>query len=98
MSDATNTEMPIQLEAEVTIAQAGELKGRLTQFLDGERSPELDGSAVEHIDTAALQLLVAFVREAEARDRKPSWRGASEVLIEAAQQIGVAELLHLGPG
>lgn len=55
----------------------------------------LDGRAVERVDTAALQLLTLFQREAAARGCAVSWLGASETLCDAAGVLGLTQALNL---
>ncbi len=58
-------------------------------------SSTLDASAVERVDTAALQLLVAFHRDALARGGKITWAGVSTPLREAAERLGLTQALAL---
>ena len=58
-------------------------------------SSTLDASAVERVDTAALQLLVAFHRDALARGGKITWAGVSTPLREAAERLGLTKALAL---
>jgi phospholipid transport system transporter-binding protein len=55
----------------------------------------LDGTTVDRVDTAALQLLVAFQRDAQKRGHQVSWAGASAPLYDAASQLGLAQTLAL---
>jgi phospholipid transport system transporter-binding protein len=55
----------------------------------------LDGSAVDRVDTAALQLLVVFQREAQKRGNQVNWAGVSAPLHDAASQLGLAQVLAL---
>lgn len=55
----------------------------------------LDGHAVERVDTAALQLLVLFRRERDARGGTLAWHGASDALNEAAGLLGLVRILEL---
>ncbi|MET0329792.1 MAG: STAS domain-containing protein [Dyella sp.] len=55
----------------------------------------LDGVAVERIDSAALQLLYAFGRDAVARGNPPTWAGVSAPLREAADLLGMTHILAL---
>jgi phospholipid transport system transporter-binding protein len=57
----------------------------------------VDGSAVERVDTAGLQLLLAFVQHQATQGRKVSWTSASDALDRAAARLGLAASLHL-PG
>jgi anti-anti-sigma regulatory factor len=55
----------------------------------------VDGSAVEHIDTAGLQLLVALARHQREVGRGLSWRSASPELLRCARRLGLIEALGL---
>jgi ABC-type transporter Mla MlaB component len=55
----------------------------------------LDGSRVERVDTAALQLLVLLRRELDGRGGTLAWQGASEALNDAAGLLGLARILEL---
>jgi len=50
---------------------------------------------VERVDTAALQLLAVFRREAAARGVAVRWAGASDVLRDGAARLGLAQTLEL---
>jgi phospholipid transport system transporter-binding protein len=58
-------------------------------------SSTLDATAVERVDTAALQLLVAFHRDALTRGGKITWTGVSTPLREAAERLGLIQALAL---
>lgn len=87
---------PIVLEDRLTIVQAADLHGVLVGRLAQGRPIVIDGTRVEEIDTAVLQLLVSLWRTAAERGIACSWRGASEVLRRTAALIGLAEMLQLG--
>ena len=55
----------------------------------------LDGSRVERVDTAALQLLVLLRRELDGRGGTLAWQGSSEALNDAAGLLGLAKILEL---
>lgn len=84
----------IALPADFRLAALDEVKASL---LDALSTParQLDGTAVERVDTAALQLLLAFRREATARGCAPAWQGVSTVMREAADVLGLAQVLEL---
>ena len=94
MAPKSQTETRIAIPADCRIADVGDLHKQLTGALD---SPQivLDGSAVDRVDTAALQLLVVFQREAQKRARPVNWAGASVPLHDAATQLGLAQVLAL---
>jgi ABC-type transporter Mla MlaB component len=69
----------------------------LTELLGALDAPAtaLDGRVVERVDTAALQLLTLFRREATSRGCAVSWLGASDTLCEAAGVLGLSQALDL---
>jgi anti-anti-sigma regulatory factor len=91
----------IELGIRPTIVQAGDLHRTLLARLADGRSMVVDGSRVEEIDTAILQLLTSLWRTSLARGIPCTWHGASDALRRAAVLIGVAEFLqfpHVEPG
>ena len=56
------------------------LKGGLLLLLEADGVVRIDGSAVERIDTATLQVLAAFSRDLRAHSRALQWCGQSAVL------------------
>ena len=56
---------------------------------------EIDGSNVEAIDTASIQLLSAFVNYAYSWINGLIWMSPSTALIEAAELLGLADFLGL---
>lgn len=84
----------IALPADCRMACVPALRTTLTAALARPAS-ELDGAAVARVDTAALQLLAAFVRAAAERRHPVRWLGASAVLGESAGLLGLAQVLDL---
>ena len=84
----------IGLPADCRMAAQTALLGELLGALDAPAT-QIDGRAVERVDTAALQLLTLFRREALSRGSTVSWRGASSILCEAAGVLGLAKALDL---
>jgi anti-anti-sigma regulatory factor len=85
----------VALGALCTLREALPLKAQLEDGLALARDIELDGAGVERIDCAGLQLLVAFVRELDARRLAVRWSGTSPVLQRAARQVGLEAALAL---
>lgn len=56
----------------------------------------VDGSAVERIDTAGLQLLVALARREQDSGRKLEWKAASTSLVSSSVRLGLVDVLGLG--
>jgi anti-anti-sigma regulatory factor len=87
---------PIELPAKLSIAQSLELHRTLVARLAGAESLLLDGSHVEEIDTAILQLLASAWISGAERGVECKWKAASQALRESATLIGVSEILQLG--
>ena len=85
---------PVRLDARVTITQAADLHRTLAVRVADGGPIVLDGTAVEEIDTAILQLLASLWRTTRERGTPCAWQGTSEVLRNTATLIGVAEALH----
>ncbi|MBF0320648.1 MAG: STAS domain-containing protein [Nitrospirae bacterium] len=56
--------MALELNGEMTIVRANELKGILVDYLPCTDSVELDLSNVAEMDTAGFQLIIALEKEA----------------------------------
>ena len=55
----------------------------------------LDGSAVQRIDTAGLQVLVAFLHERRSASLPVEWQSVSAALSDAASLVGAMSVLQL---
>lgn len=66
---------------------------QLLGVLDEGLPVELDLSGVSRIDTAGLQLLLAFVLEMRRRDRKLTLSGPSDAVLTGAKLAGIGTLL-----
>jgi anti-anti-sigma regulatory factor len=87
---------PIELPARLSITQSADWHRTLVSSCEGHAALVLDGSRVEEIDTAILQLLVSAWLGAAKRGVECRWQGASEALRHSATLIGVAATLQLG--
>ncbi len=81
----------IRLPADCRLAELPTLREQCLAMPSGT----LDATAVERVDTATLQLLAAFHRDALARGGKIAWAGVSTPLREAAERLGLAQALAL---
>ncbi|GAB3789649.1 STAS domain-containing protein [Dyella agri] len=84
----------VVLPADCRMAAQAALHAELLAALPGG-SVALDGSQVERVDTAALQLLLLLRRELDKHGSTLAWRGASEALNDAAGLLGLARILEL---
>ena len=77
------------LDADCSLSNATALYRKLTRLAARVTPVTLDAGAVTHIDTASLQLLLAFVNERRARGRPLLWRGRTPEFNEAAATLGL---------
>lgn len=85
----------IELAATMTIMQASELHRMLVERLAKGQPLSLDGTKVEEIDTAVLQLLASLWRTGPGRGVPCAWQGASAALCRSASLIGLSNMLQL---
>lgn len=86
----------IVLDARLSIARSAELHGELRARLEEGAPILIDGSQVEEIDTAILQLLASLWRTCAERGVECKWRGPSDALRRAAALIGIEPMLGMG--
>jgi ABC-type transporter Mla MlaB component len=83
------------LQSSCTVRDSVALRQALLGLIDEPAPVTLDVRAVERVDTAAMQVLCAFVRDRSAAGRAVSWLGAPEPLIEAIGLLGMSQTLGL---
>jgi anti-anti-sigma regulatory factor len=88
----------IELEARTTIVQAADLHRTLMARVARGEGVVVDGTRVEEIDTAILQLLASLWRTCLTRGIACTWHGTSGALRQAANLVGLADLLQLPDG
>jgi len=85
----------VRLEKRVMIGRIDELRSTL----DGAKTSKevlFDGTAVEAIDTASLQLLAAFVTHRRKAKKDVSWEGVSDEFRARAVTVDLDQHLGLG--
>lgn len=87
----------IDLGASCTLHEVAALRAVCLAALEAAEPPVIDGSRVEHVDTAGLQALVGFTIDCMERSRHFTWQGRSEVLVQGIRLLGVEALLE-SPG
>ena len=76
------------------ITRVHELKALVLEALDSPfEVVTIDASSVERTDTAALQVLMAFVRDMRRNGRRVEWSGAGEGFLRAARLMGLCGVL-----
>ena len=83
--------------ASCTIHEAPALRTQLLALAAHPGPYEIDGAAVQQIDTAGVQLVVAFALDCLEKGIHYVWTGRSPVLDEAIRTLGVGALLE-SPG
>jgi ABC-type transporter Mla MlaB component len=86
----TQSVYALQLPATLTLAQLHTLQSECQQH--PEEILQIDAALVEHVDTAALQLLLAV-----SQVNHIEWKNPSLILCAAAQTLGLTLLLKLPP-
>ncbi|HAC33808.1 MAG TPA: hypothetical protein DCF45_04740 [Gammaproteobacteria bacterium] len=82
----------VKLPEDFTITSVGELYQSLSDLVGINEQVEIDGSAVERVDAAALQIILAL-QGIPGLD--VAWSGISSVLEEAAELTGLSGPLGL---
>ncbi len=82
------------LPSQPVVRDASALKQSLTAEL-ARQDITLDGTAVTRIDTAGLQLLLAFVIDRRRAGLATRWHSPTSALRDAAELAGLAEALGL---
>jgi anti-anti-sigma regulatory factor len=85
---------PLRLGS-ATIRDVTAFQAELAERLDEGGPVQIDGSGVERVDTATLQLLAAFVRDLRAEARAVEWIECSPALRRAAGSLGLESALSL---
>ena len=87
----------VVLGAACTIHEAQALRTHLMEQAALPGPYEIDGRNVQQVDTAGVQLVVAFALDCLEKGVTYSWKGRSNVLDEAIRVLGVGALLE-SPG
>ena len=85
----------LKLESSCTLRDALDMQFQLLAVDFGESEILLDGGAVENIDTAGLQMLVAFAKHHAARGRCLQWLAVSPELLRGCRLLGLDGVLGL---
>lgn len=85
----------VVLEAALGIRDARQLHEKLDTVLAAATAVVLDGSRIERLDAAAMQVLAGFARAARARGLALTWQNPSPVLQQAARVLGFESVLEM---
>jgi phospholipid transport system transporter-binding protein len=84
----------VVLPATCTIHEARALQSHLLEQLELPGPCEIDGGAVQQVDTAGVQLVLAFALDCLERNLQYTWKARSPALEEAIRVLGVGALLE----
>jgi ABC-type transporter Mla MlaB component len=85
----------IHLGAQLTIREAVPLRAELLERVDAVDPVGLDASGVQKVDTAGLQVLLAFTDQRRKAGSHVAWTGCSEPLRKAACLLAIEAALGL---
>ncbi len=88
----------VVLASKPGIKNIAELKESLAAAHCATSAVTVDVGKVESIDTAALQLLVAFANSVREQSRTVEWREPSTVFCEMANLADLSQCLGIGQG
>jgi len=84
----------VVLPANCTIHGARALQAHLLEQLELPGPCEIDGGSVQHVDTAGVQLVLAFALDCLERNLQYVWKSRSAALEEAIRVLNVGALLE----
>ena len=85
----------LKLEASCTLRDSIDMQFQLLAVDFGDSDVLVDGSAVERIDTAGLQMLLSFTRHQATRGKSVKWSAVSPELSRGSQLLGLDSLLGI---
>lgn len=85
----------VSLAPTLGVSDVRAMHKKLSTLLTGKSPVCLDGSRVEHLDTAALQVLTGFYRTASDRGLVLTWKKISPSLQRAARVLGLESKLGM---
>jgi len=95
MKRRTRKSVGVKLPAQFDIRVVREVHASLREELLRSQGLQVDASAVQTTDTAALQLLLVARRAAQSAGHSFEWIETSEALRATSRLLGLAELLGL---
>ncbi len=90
-----NKTLVVTFDEVADIASVKALHQHLGEALACGQPVEFRAARCERMDTAVLQTLYAFMREARERGLEVSWQGASLTVVDAARRLGMERALGL---
>jgi ABC-type transporter Mla MlaB component len=89
---ASGKPVVIRLAASLTVNEIKSTYKKLLKYQKGNGNLSIDASDVQAIDTAGIQVLLAFTREIRKQERLVEWQSPSSELIQLAELLDIKEL------
>ena len=89
------TDSTLHLEGVITISKAESMHHELEEAIRLGGNITLNAESCERVDTSVLQLLTCFVKEAQEKELKIAWAGASDSFRSGMTLLGLSECLQL---
>lgn len=93
--EQTDDAIHVALEAALGIQDARMLHEKLGSVLTAAKAVVVDGSRVERLDAAIMQVLAGFARSARERGLVVSWQSPSPMLQQAVRVLGFEFILGM---
>ena len=93
VAKSSSSRKPIRLFDRVGIRDVAVLKTRLIDSLGNDTPIVVDLDEAETIDTAVVQLLVAFCNSAQKNGKTVSWKDSSGIRADTARVLGLEQYL-----
>jgi phospholipid transport system transporter-binding protein len=77
------------------IVNVGDMYERVLTRLAEGHTIQFNVAKIERIDTAAMQLIYAFSKQAGKHGHVLLWEGASEAFVRSANILGLAALMNV---
>ena len=91
-ADESGKPVVVRLAESITVDGIKSMYVELSQYLSGSGTLSIDASSVQTVDTAGIQLLLAFTREIAKQDRLVEWQSPSSELLQVVELLDVKEL------
>ncbi|AFU97315.1 STAS domain-containing protein [Simiduia agarivorans] len=86
----TDSRFTIALGANLDVSQVQEKYKLFEDALARASSFTVDLSSINRIDTAGIQLLLAFKKEVQFRSGNVTWTAPAQPFLDVASQLGLA--------
>jgi ABC-type transporter Mla MlaB component len=95
VGDDSGKPVAVRLADNLTVNGINSTYDELSQYLKGSGTLLIDASGVQAIDTAGIQLLLAFTREIAEQDRLVEWQSPSSEFLQIVELLNMKEELGL---